>query len=76
MNNLTLTIIINGKQVKSGCALSITHQQIHFEYNGKFHTIAYKQTKRGCYILINGIRCYFKVFSNLEEKWIIDCDYF
>lgn len=76
MENLTLIAINNGKEIRSACALSITHQQIHFEYKGKFRTITYKQTKKGHYILINGIRYYFKVYSNLENKWVIDCDCF
>lgn len=76
MDRLTLEVVINGKAIKSGCALSTTHQQIHFEYEGKYHTITYKQTKRGCYILFNGVRCYFKVYDNVYNKWIIDCAYF
>ena len=31
MNRLTLEVVINGKKIKSGCALSIAHQQIHFD---------------------------------------------
>lgn len=76
MNRLELIAINNGKEIKSGCALSITHQQIRFEYEGKFHIIKYKQTKRGYYFILNGVRYYFKVYNNFENKWAIDCDYF
>lgn len=62
-----------GEEIKSGCALSLKHQQIEFEYKGRFHTIKYKQSRNGNYFILKGIRYYFKVYDNIENKWIIDC---
>ena len=65
-----------GEQIKSGCAISITYQQIYFSYKGKPHKLEYKQTKKGNYFTLNNVRYYFKVYDNVYNKWVIDCDCF
>lgn len=77
MDILTL-IAVNkyGEEIRKGCALSITYQQVHFEYKGTYHTIKYKQTKKGNYFILNNTRYYFKVYDNIDNKWVIDCNCF
>lgn len=75
-NMLKLIAISKHEEIKCDCALSITHQQIEFCYKGTCHTIKYKETRKGNYFLLKGIRYYFKVYDNLENKWVIDCYFF
>lgn len=74
---LTL-IAINkyGEEIKDSCALSLTHQQIEFCLEGTYHTIKYKQSRKGNYFILKGVRYYFKVYDNFTNKWVIDCDCF
>ena len=65
-----------GEEIRVDCALSITHQEITFSYNGTPHTIKYKQSRKGNYFILKGIRHYFKVFDTFENKWVIDCNCF
>lgn len=65
-----------GKEIKSECALSITHQQVVFSYKWTSHTIKYKQSRKGNYFILKGIRYYFKVYDNFYNKWLIDCNCF
>ena len=65
-----------GEEIKNVCGLSITYQEITFSYKGTTHTIKYKQSRKGNYFILKGIRHYFKVFDTFENKWIIDCDCF
>lgn len=52
MDRLVLTAINNyGEQIKSSCALSITYQQVIFSYKGTSHTIKYKQSRKGNYLI-------------------------
>ena len=77
MDRLVLMAINNyGEQIKSSCALSITHQRVVFSYRGTSHTIKYKQSRKGNYFILQGIRYYFKVYDNFYNKWLIDCDCF
>lgn len=77
MDRLVLMAINNyGEQIKSSCALSITYQKVVFSYKGTPHTIKYKQSRKGNYFILNGIRYYFKVYDNFYNKWLIDCDCF
>lgn len=70
MDRLTLTAVNKyGEEIKCGCGLSITHQQIHF----KLHSITYKQSRKGYYFILEGLRYYFKVYDNYYNKWLIDC---
>lgn len=65
-----------GKEIRTNCAISITHKEITFSYEGYSHTVKYKETRRGNYFLLKGIRYYFKVWDNYENKWLIDCNCF
>ena len=77
MDRLVLMATNNyGEQIKSSCALSITYQKVAFSYKGTSHTIKYKQSRKGNYFILNGIRYYFKVYDNFYNKWLIDCDCF
>lgn len=74
MDRLVLTAVNKyGEEIKSGCVLSTIFQAIAFNYKGTPHTITYKQTKKGNYFILTNIRYYFKVYDNIENKWIIDC---
>lgn len=73
MDRLELTAVNrHGKVIKCGCAISITYQQLYF----RGHSIQYKQTKKGSYFILDGIRYHFKVWDNFYNKWIIDCNCF
>lgn len=78
MSRLELTAISSyyGEEIKSGCALSLTYQEVIFDYKGRCHTLKYKQTKKGNYFILNGIRYYFKIYDNAYNKWLIDCNCF
>ena len=65
-----------GEEIRKSCALSITHQEIHFEYVGTYHTIKYKQSRKGNYFILKNVRYYFKVYDSFTNKWVIDCDCF
>lgn len=78
IDSILVLIAVNkyGEEIRKGCALSITHQQIYFSYKGRPHTIKYKQTKKGNYFILNNTRYYFKVYDNIENKWVFDCNCF
>lgn len=77
MDRLVLMATNNySEQIKSSCALSITYQKVVFSYKGTSHTIKYKQSRKGNYFILNGIRYYFKIYDNFYNKWLINCDCF
>ena len=65
-----------GEEIKDNCALSTTHQEIEFSYKGTYHTIKYKESRKGNYFILKGVRYYFKVYDNFTNKWVIDCNCF
>lgn len=66
---LTLTAINKyGEEIKVECAISLHNKELDFTYNGKCHTITYKETRKGNYFLLNKVRYYFKVWDNYENK--------
>ena len=62
------------KEIRTNCILSITRKEVSFFYEGCFHKVKYKQTRKGNYFILNKKRYYFKVWDNYENKWFIDCN--
>lgn len=65
-----------GEEIKTSCALSITYQQISFNYKGTPHTLKYEQNAKTNYFIMNNLRWHFKVYDVINNNWVLDNFYF